>query len=62
MVLEQDFKNILIETFFLNPKNCYFSVGDSGKIVGAIEKLRPKVTSKFRNVQKKCFWLSSEGG
>ena len=39
--------------FFENSENCNM-VGDSGKIVGVIEEIEPKVTSRVRNLQKNC--------
>ena len=37
--------------FFEIFENCDISVGDFGKTVGVIEKMRPKVTSTVRNLQ-----------
>ena len=36
-------------------KNCHFSIGDSGKTVGVIEKMRPEVTSAARNLPENVF-------
>ena len=41
--------------FKKNAKNRHISIGDSGKMIGIMEEMRPKVTTRRRNLQENVF-------
>ena len=41
--------------FFQHPKTCHISIDDSGKVVVVFEEMRPKITTRCRNLRKHDF-------
>ena len=52
----EDFRNVRFEIqFFLIPKNCHNSVGDSEKMVGIIDEMGPEATLEVEIYKKMSF-------